>query len=689
MALTLNSRITEMARVGDFYARKLEKLGIHTVRDLLFYFPRRWEDFSKISPIAKIKLGEQVSVRGTIQVIQNKKTRKRITVTEAVVADESGSLKAVWFNQPFLIQNLKKGDEVFLAGKLEFNYGQATFPSPAYEKIEQADPSTLLGTLHTGRIIPVYNETEGITSKWLRSKIGPLAKLVYGIKDYLPPEVKNEHGLAELSAAIRSMHFPETTEDLKKAQRRFLVDNLFCLLLVVLAGRKELSKGKAISIPFDDTVGKRFVTSLPFELTDSQRKASWEILKDLTKTTPMNRLLEGDVGSGKTVVAAMAALMVAEQGYQAAILAPTEILATQHYQNFKKLLAGFDVKIELLVAAKKPEEKKEILKRIEGGESQIIIGTHALLSEKMKYWTLGLVVVDEQHRFGVKQRDALKHVNESGVMPHFLSMSATPIPRTLAITVFGDLDISFLLDMPSGRKRVGTFVVPPQKRSDGYEFIKERIKSGEQVFVICPLVTESDKLGVKSVEKEAERLKAEVFKKEKIGILHGKLAKDEKEKVMLDFKAKKLDILVATSVVEVGVDVPNATVMLIEGAERFGLAQLHQFRGRVGRGDKKSWCFLFTDSENEATKARMDALVNAKNGFELAEKDLEIRGPGELLGLSQHGKIDETLLSIVKNPTIIPAVKKSAEEFLDTKKIKDYPALLEKLAEFGQVASLE
>jgi ATP-dependent DNA helicase RecG len=686
MPITLNSRITEMAGVGDFYARKLEKLGVKTVRDLLFYFPRRWEDFSHITPIAAVKVGEAVSVRGVVFDIKNKKSRKGTTVTEAIVSDDTGSIKAVWFNQPFLINTLKKGDEVYLAGTLEFSFNQASFPSPAYEKVHGEGLEDLR---HVGRIIPIYAETEGVSSKWLRSKIAPLAKLVYGIKDHLPEEVKKEHKLVDLSAAVRSMHYPETPEDLKRAQRRFLIDNLFCLFLVVLSGRSEVRKNKALSIPYDEEVGNSFVKSLPFELTDSQRKATWEILKDLTKNYPMNRLLEGDVGSGKTVVAAMAALMVAKRGYQAVILAPTEILATQHFQSFTKILKGFDVKTELLLGSQKSKEKQEALKRIEDGEAQVIIGTHALLSEKVKYWTLGLVIVDEQHRFGVKQRESLRKVNETGLLPHFLSMSATPIPRTLAITVFGDLDISLLLEMPKGRQKVGTFVVPPEKRQDAYGFIKERINAGEQAFVVCPLVSESDKLGVKSAEAESERLKKDIFAKEKIGLMHGKLSREEKEKVMADFKSKKIDILVATSVVEVGVDVPNATIIMIESAERFGLAQLHQFRGRVGRGDKKSWCLLFTDSKNEVTQARMDALVTAKNGFELSEKDLEIRGPGELLGISQHGKIDDTLLAVLKNPTVIPEVKKSAEQFLKEGKASQHPALLEKLQEFGTVATLE
>lgn len=686
MALTLNSSIREIQGVGDFYAKKLEKLGIKTVRDLLLYFPRRWDDFSKITPIAEVKTGETVSIKGIVYDIMTKKSRKGIPVTEAIITDETGTVKAVWFNQKYLENSLTKGDEIYLAGTLEWNYGQVAFNSPAWEKA--GEETEIENLRHVGRIIPVYPETEGVTSKWLRQKIAPLAKLVYGIKDHLPTEVKQKHSLMELSAAVRAMHYPENMEELKRAKERFLVDNLFCLLLSVLSNRKIIKADSSLVIDYDEKVGKKFVDSLPFELTDSQRKAAWEILKDLGKQKPMNRLLEGDVGSGKTVVAAMAALMVAKKGLQVAILAPTEILARQHFESFQKLLEPFEIKVGILTGGQKPAEKKEILKELADGEIQVIIGTHALLSEKVKFWTLGLVIVDEQHRFGVDQRKALKNINPNGKVPHFLSMSATPIPRTLAITVFGDLDISVLSDMPPGRKKVGTHLVPPEKRSDGYKFVEEKIKEGRQVFVICPLVSESDKLGVKSAEAEYERLKT-IIKKAKIGLLHGRMPKEEKERVMGDFAAGKIDVLVSTSVIEVGINVPNATIMIIEGAERFGLSQLHQFRGRVGRGEHQSFCFLFTDSNSETVNTRLSALINSENGFELAEKDLEIRGPGELLGVKQHGKVDETLLSVLKDSKMIPEVRETAEKWLAKNNVSDYNLLSGKIAEFGDASELE
>lgn len=684
MSLTLSSNIAELPGVGEGYAKKLAKLGIHTAGDLLLYFPRRWEDYSKITSISAVKAGEQVSVKGKVVDIGTKRSRRGIPVTEVIIADDTGSAKAVWFNQPFIENAIKKDDEIYLAGKMEWGFGQLNFVSPAYEKAKEAEDELR----HTGRIIPVYPETAGLTSKWIRQKVGLLTKIIYNLKDHLPEVVKKRHNLLELSAAVRTIHFPENMDELKRARRRFLYDDLFCLLVSVLSNKKEIKGNKAVSVKYDEKVGKDFVEGLPFELTDSQRKAAWEILKDIGKTTPMNRLLEGDVGSGKTVVCAMAALMVGNAGYQTTLLAPTEILARQHYESFKKLITK-DIKITLLTGSMKAKEKKEALSEIENGEAQIIIGTHAVLSENVNFWTLALVIVDEQHRFGVEQRSKLKKANgEAGVMPHFLSMSATPIPRTLAITVFGDLSLSVLTDMPKGRKKVNTYIVPPYKRKDGYEFIEKKIGEGRQVFVICPLISPSDKLGVKSAEEEAKNLDT-IFPKRQIGLLHGKQNPKEKEKMMASFKEGKTNILVSTSVVEVGVDVPNASVMVIEGAERFGLAQLHQFRGRVGRGEHKSYCFLFTESRVEKTLERLNALVNLNSGFGLAEKDLEIRGPGELLGIKQSGKIDQTIVKVLSDPRIIQEIKETAEKFLEKNNLADFPKLSEKIGEFELAAKLE
>lgn len=465
MSLTLNSNVSEIPGVGASYGQKLHKLGLKTVRDLLLYFPRRWDDFSKITPIAQIRIDEPVSVKGVIFDIITKKSRRGMAVTEMVLTDETGSLKAVWFNQPYLDKTLKKGEEIFLAGKLEWSFGQLSMSAPVWEKVHGEGQEDLR---HVGRIVPVYGETAGLSSKWLRAKIAPLAKLVYSIKDYLPETIKRKHNLMDLPAAVRSMHYPETFVELGKARNRLKFDRLFCLLLAVLSNRKANIVDRAVAVTYDEKVGKKFVGNLPYELTNSQRKSAWEILKDIGKTTPMNRLLEGDVGSGKTVVAAMAAAMVTACGYQTAIIAPTEILAQQHFAEFQNLFSDFEIKVALLTGSTKPAERKEILAKIADNEINVVIGTHALLTETIKYWTLALVIIDEQHRFGVEQRMMLKKANGvSGIAPHFLSMSATPIPRTLAITVFGDLDISVLSEMPPSRKQVSTHLIPPEKRNDG------------------------------------------------------------------------------------------------------------------------------------------------------------------------------------------------------------------------------
>lgn len=686
MPLNLDSKVSELAGVGQKYEKKLKKLGIETIRDFLFYFPWRWEDFSKITKIRDVKVGEQVSVCGKVIDIATKRSRRGIPVTEAIIADETATAKAVWFNQPFIEKNIRKGEKIFLAGKMEWGFGQLNFVSPDYEKEKDAQDQLR----HTGRIVPVYHETEGITSRWLRQKIGFLNKLIYNIRDHLPNEVKEKHNLLDLSAAVRAIHFPESFEEIKKAQERFLYDNLFCLFLAVLQNQKNLEKNKSIAIDYNEEAGKKFIKSLPFELTDAQRKAAWEILKDLKKPIPANRLLEGDVGSGKTVVAALASLMVAKAGHQVAFLAPTEILARQHYENFKKFFKDFpDIKISLFTGSLKNKQKREIIDKLKNGETQIVIGTHSLISEKVEFWSLAFVIIDEQHRFGINQRMSLKKANgQLKIMPHFLSMSATPIPRTLAITVFGDLRISVLDEIPKGRKKVKTFVVPPFKREDAYKFIEEKLAQKQQAFVICPLISKSDRLGVKSVEDEVENLRR-IFKKRKVFSLHGKLKSEEKEQIMKDFREGKIDILVSTSIVEVGVDIPNASIMMVEGADRFGLAQLHQFRGRVGRGEHESFCLLFSESKKEDSLKRLQALAEIDNGFDLAEKDLEFRGPGELLGTKQHGKIDKTLLEVIKKPLIIRDVRETAEDFLSKNSISDFPLLAEKVKDFEIASKLE
>jgi ATP-dependent DNA helicase RecG len=671
MTVNLHTPVKDLPRVGPQYAQKLSRLGIESVEHLLFYFPRRYDDFSHITPISQAHPGQLLTIKGQILQIGNKRTaRKRMTVTEAVVTDDSGSIKAVWFNQPFLTKNLKAGTDVILAGKFEWNYGQLALQSPAYERVPSGSGNT--DVKHVGRIVPVYPETEGLTSRWLRPKIKPLLKLTDGVADYLPEEVKESNGLISLPSAIKQIHFPDSDSLLKKARYRLSFDELFLLHVSRFGQKKEWQKAKAPAIEFDEEFARAFVKSLPFQLTQAQRKAAWEILQDLQKDMPMNRLLEGDVGSGKTIVAALAMATVAKSGFQTALMCPTEVLARQHYHKIAALLDAFDIEVVLLAGSTKESEKTELIERIQNGEIQVLVGTHTLIQEKIRFKNLGLAVVDEQHRFGVRQRQALRERNASEKMPHFLSMTATPIPRTLALTVFGDLDISLIDEMPPGRQKIVTALVPPGKRKAAYQFVREQILEGRQAFVICPLIEESDHLGVRSVTDEYEKLSRQIFPDFKIGLLHGRLKASEKEEVMKGFAQNELSLLVSTSVVEVGIDVPNASIMMIEGAERFGLAQLHQFRGRVGRGEHKSYCFLFTDSRSEGTTERLQALVNTDDGFELAQKDLELRGPGEIYGTQQHG-LPEFKMANLLDGRLIKKTREEAEKIIQKDAFLELP----------------
>jgi len=689
--MDLETPIEKLPRVGPSFQKKLHKLGIKTIGDLLFHFPHRYEDFSRFSPIAKVKVGDQVSILGKILEIENTKTwKKRMILTEAIVVDKTGSLRVVWFNQPYLINVLKKGDLVCLAGKVSLGEGGIYLSSPAFEKISEKELKSLKAKLlHTGRLVPVYPETEGLSSKWLRVILRPLVvRFLKILPDPLPEKILKKYKLLPFKKALWQIHFPDSLRLAKKAKERFAFEELFLISLLILRERQKLAKERAIPVPLNLSLVKRFVKSLPFELTESQKKAAWQILKDLEKERPMNRLLEGDVGSGKTVVAAIAALNVVKAGYRVAMMAPTEVLAKQHYKTLKELLEKFGVEIGLLTGKEKKIEKADI-----------IVGTHALIQDKVKLENLALVIVDEQHRFGVKQRASLvkQSANKSKLkIPHLLSMTATPIPRTLALTVYGDLDLSLLTEIPKGRKKVITKVILPEERRRAYGFIRKEVKKGRQVFVICPRIEpekENEKktslAEMKAVKEEYEKLSKEVFPEFKVYYLHGRMKNKEKEEIMEKFKKGEIDILVSTSVVEVGIDVPNATVMMIEGAERFGLAQLHQFRGRVGRGKYQSFCFLFTNSSAKKTQKRLEALLTSENGFALAEKDLEIRGPGDFSGTRQWG-IPDLAMASLKDIFLVEKAREAAKEILEEDpKLKKYPVLKERLEKFKQKIHLE
>ncbi len=687
---------------GSAAVKKLAKLKIKTVRDLLYHFPSRYDDFSNFTPIAEIKSGSQASARGTILNAKNIQIfRRHMTLTEIIAEDDTGAIKSVWFNQPYLLAQFKPGRLINLSGKVVLNKGRLCFSNPAYEVVGYGETKTKKESLHTGRMVPVYPETSGISSRWLRFAVMPMLKLANQIPDVLPDEIKKTYRLPNLNFALEQIHFPKALENAELAKKRFAFEELFILQLFMMLERLKLAKQKAPIIKFQEAPIKKFVECLPYKLTDDQKKVSWQIIKDIGELKPMNRLLEGDVGSGKTIVASMAAYLTALNGCQAAFMAPTEILSRQHFEKISPLLKNSKITIGLLTSAEarvdgKKIPKKEFLKKVENNEIQIVIGTHSLIQKNIVFKNLALVIIDEQHRFGVNQRATLSdHHKES--IPHLLSMTATPIPRTLGLTIWGDLDLSLIKEMPKGRIGIITKIVPPEKRDWAYEFIKSEIKKGRQAFVVYPLIEESEKLSKKSPEeikikaakKEYERLKTEIFPHLNIGLLHGRMKAKEKEKIMSEFLNKDLDILVTTSVVEVGIDVPNATVMMIEGADRFGLASLYQFRGRVGRSEHQSYCLLLTDSSLASVNERLKAIESAKSGFELAERDLELRGPGDFAGVRQSGLPDLTMASLT-DLELIQETREAAKTILSADpNLKKYPLLSSRLSEFRNKIHLE
>ncbi len=709
--MDLATPIEKLAHVGPKSLSRLKKLGIKTVKDLLWHFPARYDDFSAILPIAQVEAGTIVNIKGRIVDISTASLwRRRRTVTNATVEDESGIIHVAWFNQPYIEKSLPEGTMVSLAGKAAMEKRGLYLSNPAYEKIYSRELT------HTGRLVPVYPETEGITSKYLRFLIKPLLAGVENLPDPLPEELIKKYNLPNLGNALRSIHFPKRNKEAELARQRFALEELILFQLRVLRDHRQLQTLRASIINFDEKLIAAFVGRLPFQLTNDQRIAAYEILQDLKRNYPMNRLLNGDVGSGKTVVALIAAYQTVSAGHQAVFMAPTEILAEQHFRTIKLLLdmqKTSSIMVGLLTgsgARQFPTDetiqekigKKLMLQKIAKGQINIIVGTHAVIQKNVKFKDLGLVVIDEQHRFGVEQR--MKLVKGQTLVPHLLSMTATPIPRTLALTIFGDLDISLLKEKPEGRQTIITKVIAASEREKAHKFIEEEIQKGRQIFVICPRIelpsSENGGNGqlsmkkllwaeVRAVAEEYKKLAENIFPHRHVAMLHGKMKAADKNKIMEDFENGHHDVLVSTSVVEVGVDIPNASIMMIESAERFGLAQLHQFRGRVGRGEHQSYCLLFTDSDTALANRRLRALEKTNNGFELAEMDLKIRGPGEFTGIKQSGIPDFAMASLAD----VELIKKARfEAKLLLKKdpaLKNYPLLLTRLAQMQRVVHFE
>ncbi len=720
--LELNTPLEALPSVGPKFWQKFKRLGLDTVQDLLFNFPVRYEDFSEIYRIDDLEPGQQATIQGIVEEVDIRHTwKKNLTIVEARIRDESGSIRAVWFNQPYVKNVLRPGKLANFSGKVSVSEEDIYLSHPTYELVSFRE------TRHTARLVPVYPETKGLTSKGIRFVVQPVLANLGPLGDWLPEEIRESRDYPALDKALHDIHFPNKMEDAERAQKRFAFEDLFLLQLLNLRQKLKLAQEKAPPVEIELPELKKLLGYLPFELTTSQKRSLWEVVQDIARPRPMNRLLQGDVGSGKTAVAALAAMVAARKGYQTAVMAPTEVLAGQHFETFRKLLKRLPASKQPTLAIMTAHQnkivyesdleseikKKELQQAIKKGEAKIIIGTHALIQKSVSFKKLGLVVIDEQHRFGVDQRAKLTQTTSlpgkkkyvaggKNLLPHFLSMSATPIPRTLMLTVFGDLDISTIDELPAGRKPILTKIVSPENRIKAYGFIKGQIQKGRQAFVICPRIDppESDpnkkpdprqaKLWeVKSVKEEYQKLKEKIFPEFRVAMLHGQLKSAEKEQIMKDFRQGKTDILVSTSVIEVGVDVPNATIMMIEGADRFGLAQLYQFRGRVGRGEHQSFCFLFTESKTRSTAERLKAIVTAKSGFELAERDLELRGPGEFIGQKQTGLPDIAMRGL-QDAALIKDSRQAAVEVLKKHpSLEAYPLLKAKTDEFQARIHLE
>lgn len=649
--VSLDSPITAIKGISTAMAAKFARLGVRKVEDLLYFFPRRHLDYSHKTPIAELKVGIEQTILANIWESREVNLGGR-RGAEAILGDETGNIRAVWFNQPYLVKKLRTNTQIVLSGKVSLFRDRKEMNSPEWEIMESEDLT------HTGRLVPIYPLTEGLTPRTVRKLAKEtVAEWSPRRADYLPEDIKENCSLIDLPEAIMQAHYPDSEKDRDEARRRLAFDELFLIQLGVLSRKRDWQEGQQGN-PFrtDDPLLKNFLQTLPFSLTPAQQRVLREILADLEKPKPMSRLLQGDVGSGKTVIATVALLSAAASGFQGAFMAPTEILAEQHFNGISALLSRIGqieeeqayirtyssllprpFTIALLTGSMKPAEKQKLQQSLKEGKIDLIIGTHALIQSGVEFDNLGLVIVDEQHRFGVLQRSQLR---QKGFNPHVLVMTATPIPRTLALTLYGDLDLSVLDELPPGRRAIETRWLNPGQREKAYSFLHRKITEGRQAFIICPLIEESEAIEARAATVEYERLSTEVFPDLRLGLLHGRISASEKEEVMRRFRDGELDILVSTAVVEVGIDVPNAVVMLIEGAERFGLSQLHQFRGRVGRGEHKSFCLLLSESPSPEGRERLNIMEQTQDGFLLAEEDMKMRGPGEFFGTRQSGLPD-------------------------------------------------
>ncbi|HEX9077043.1 MAG TPA: ATP-dependent DNA helicase RecG [Anaerolineae bacterium] len=670
----LDAKVTALQNVGAAHAKKLAKLGVETIKDLLYLFPRRYDDYSHLKTISQLFFGEEVTLLLTVCETKTRDTHRGIKVTNVLLADPSGTIQATFFNQPFLQQQLKSGRRIVISGRVEQDLGHLTFKHPEWEPLSKE-------LLHTARVVPVYPLTEGITNRWLRRLIYSVVEFwAPRVSDPLPASLREKENLCDLTTALREVHFPTSFEKIQIARRRLAFEEFLCIQIGVLRQRRKWREQPGKALHVDRPSVDRFISSLPFKLTGAQQRALDEILGDIGQSQPMSRLLQGDVGSGKTVVAAAAMQVAVDNGTQSAVMAPTEILAEQHYITLKKLF-GDRLHVALLTGSLKNKEKSRVREQLASGEIDIAVGTHALIQPDVDFKDLGLAVIDEQHRFGVEQRGTIR---AKGYNPHILVMSATPIPRTLALTVYGDLDLSIIDEMPPGRQEIKTKWQEPRERERAYAFIRTQVQQGRQAFVICPLIEESEAIDAKAAVEEYEHLRKTVYPDLRVGLIHGKLKAAEKEEVMNGFRDHQIDILVATSVVEVGIDVPNATVMLIEGADRFGLAQLHQFRGRVGRGEHQSYCLLLAEKTGATSDERLKVIESSQDGFRLATEDLKLRGPGEFFGTRQSG-LPDLKIAKLSDVKFLEQAREVAQDLFARDpdlKLPEHQLLADKVSEF-------
>lgn len=733
--MNLATSLDQIKGVGPKIAAELRRAGLETVGDILLFLPRKHEDFTNVTPIAELQPGK-VTIRARCQQISTRPVRRGLRLTMAVLADDTSRLNAVWFNQPYRVQQLGNSDEWFyFSGTFEYNYGRYQLTNPTAELAKELP-------IQADRLLPVYHTVRGLKSQTVRKVIEQLRPLMSVLPETLPPSVVQSERLLDRAAAISAMHFPRNEREVEQARQRLAFEELFELVLASQLNKIDNQKLAGFAIPFEKSVVQDFVKKLPFALTNAQRRAAWDILQDFENARPMNRLLQGDVGSGKTVVAGLAARQAASAGYQTALMAPTEILARQHAQTLAKLLEPFCVTVGLLIGSVKGKARQTLYQQIASGAVDVVVGTHALIQDKVEFHRLGFVIIDEQHRFGVEQRQRLlmkvkdekvgsgaldtlsepmtiaagssretgraapgsraRHGGEESVssaplnakkpsvaaaMPHLLAMTATPIPRSLALTVYGELDVSVLDEQPRGRRPILTKIISPPSRDAAYTAIDQQIAQGRQVYVVCSLIADSDSSDRKSVEAEYKRLKNSIFSRRRIAMLHGKMTASEKDQIMQAFKDQRYDILVSTTVIEVGVDVPNATIMMIEDADQFGLAQLHQLRGRVGRGRYQSFCYLMMSTNNKPSQ-RLREIEKSSDGFHLAEVDMSLRGPGEIYGRMQHGALNLQIATLA-DTQLIARAQKAAKRFIESgESLSNYPTLEARVRHNQRVTTL-